>query len=252
MKLTDSAYWDSYWMNVTVPSRIDLDFSFERCLDKVFSRYLPVSPAKSLIEIGCAPGRWLIYFHERYQYQVSGIENSAIGFQRTKENLEYHGIKGEIHNTDVMEGGLPGSYDVVISLGLIEHFTDTRAVLETHLSLVKPGGLLILGVPNFRGINYCIQRYMYAELFATHNTTIMNKAFFTDLAKRSALETVFLDYLGGFEPALFIYEPRGRQFVRACLKMARLLRRLEWADTINAPWLSSYLMGIFRARKSQV
>jgi len=37
-------------------------------------------------------------------------------------------------------------------LGFIEHFDEPVGVVVRHLDLLKPGGILLLGVPNYGGI----------------------------------------------------------------------------------------------------
>lgn len=39
------------------------------------------------------------------------------------------------------------AFDLVFSQGLLEHFADPRAMLEAHARLVRPGGWLVLNVP---------------------------------------------------------------------------------------------------------
>jgi 2-polyprenyl-3-methyl-5-hydroxy-6-metoxy-1,4-benzoquinol methylase len=41
----------------------------------------------------------------------------------------------------------------LVSWGLIEHFTDTESVISAHVNLLKPGGILIVSIPNLRGFN---------------------------------------------------------------------------------------------------
>jgi SAM-dependent methyltransferase len=250
MKLTDDKFWDSYWKKVQVPSRIDLTFSFDRCLKKTFSRFLTADPNAKLIEIGCTPSRWLVHFYEKYRYQVSGIDNSEIGVRKTQDNLRYHNIDGKIYRADLLKFHPPKRYDVVLSLGFIEHFEEVDKVIEKHLSLLKPGGKLILGIPNFRGINFLIQKYMYADLLAKHNLRIMNRGFFENLPQRFPLEKIFVGYVGGFEPALF-WAPKPNFLSRVILKALGalgLLRRNRLFDNLNFRLFSSYITGIFKYR----
>ena len=41
----------------------------------------------------------------------------------------------------------PGSFDVVIASHVLEHLEDARAALEDWMRVLRPGGLLIIGVP---------------------------------------------------------------------------------------------------------
>jgi len=219
-------------------------------LEKIFSRFLTANPNVKLIEIGCAPGRWLVYFHEKYNYQVSGIDNSEMGVQKTQDNLKYHHINGKMFKEDMFRFYPPEKYDIVLSLGFIEHFEEVDEVIEKHLSLLKPSGKLILGIPNFKGINFLIQKYMYANLLAKHNLRIMNRDFFESLPQRFPLEKIFVNYVGGFEPALF-FTPKPNVLSRVFLKILGalgLIRRNSLLDNFNSRLFSSYIMGIFRHR----
>jgi len=249
--LASNKFWDAYWERIKIPSRINPTFSFDRCLEKTFSRFLGANPNVKLIEIGCAPGRWLVYFHEKYNYQISGIDNSEIGVRKTQENLKHHNIDGKIYKTGLFDFYPPEKYDVVLSLGFIEHFEEVDRVIEKHLSLLKPSGKLVLGVPNFSGINFLIQKYLCEDLLAKHNLRIMNRSFFEKLLERFPLEKIFVDYIGGFEPALFSSGEKPNVLSRAVLKSLGalgLLRKISWLDDVNSWLFSSYILGIFRSR----
>ena len=43
-------------------------------------------------------------------------------------------------------------FHIVYSLGFIEHFKELNIVVKKHTELLKPGGILLLGVPNLGGI----------------------------------------------------------------------------------------------------
>jgi len=250
MKLTDDKFWDTFWKNVKIPCRIDLAYSFERCLEKTFSRFLKTDPNVKLIEIGCTPGRWLVHFYEKYRYRVSGIDNSETGVRKTRDNLKYHNIDGKIYKEDLLKFRPPEKYGVVLSLGFIEHFEEVDEVIEKHLSLLEPGGKLILGIPNFKGINFLIQKYMYADLLAKHNLRIMNRGFFENLPQRFPLEKIFVGYVGGFEPALF-WPSKPNVLTRIILKALGalgLLRRNSLLDNLDSRLFSSYIIGIFKYR----
>lgn len=249
MKLTDDKFWDIWWKKTKVPCRIDLNFAFDRCLAKTFSRFFKADPNVKLIEIGCAPGRWLVYFHEKYNYQVSGIDNSETGIRKTRDNLKYHNIDGKIYKADLLKFHLPKKYDVMLSLGFIEHFEEVDKVIEKHLSLLKLGGKLILGIPNFKGVNFLIQKYMYVDLLAKHNLRIMNRDFFENLPQIFPLEKIWMNYVGGFEPALFFSPDKPNVLQRIILKVLGalgLLRRNCLLDNFNSRLFSSYIIGIFK------
>ena len=157
MELTEVEFWDKYWANVKLPSKVDLDFSFERCLAETLKRALPDVHGE-VLEVGCAPGKWLAFMSDEFGLKPSGIEYSEAGMNATFRNFEALGLEvGEIQAGDFFKIEPDRQYDVVMSYGFIEHFTDVDEVVELHLRWLKPGGILILGVPNFRGIYSFLQ-----------------------------------------------------------------------------------------------
>jgi 2-polyprenyl-3-methyl-5-hydroxy-6-metoxy-1,4-benzoquinol methylase len=250
MSLTNQEFWDNYWENIKLPAVIDLGFYFERCLDKVFSGILKFDNNKALLEIGCAPGRWLAYFHKKYGYQVSGIDNSAIGCQKTMDNLEKQQVKGKIHLADFIEDEPLGKYDVVLSLGVIEHFENPGLALKRHLDFLKPNGRLIIGIPNFKGANYLIQKSLDKTLLDKHNLKTMNYYFYYNIARDFGLKCSHLKYITGFCPSLFFYPDKYRPgkvgfALRFILKITKWMRETAWFDNVNSPFFSGYLLGVF-------
>jgi 2-polyprenyl-3-methyl-5-hydroxy-6-metoxy-1,4-benzoquinol methylase len=47
------------------------------------------------------------------------------------------------------------AFDVVLSGGFIEHFTDVAAIVQKHLQLLKPGGRLVVMIPNLKASISC-------------------------------------------------------------------------------------------------
>jgi SAM-dependent methyltransferase len=251
MELTDNVFWDDYWKNIRVPCRVNMSFSFERCLDKAFSNVFRSDPNKTLIEIGCAPGKWMVYFHERYGYKVAGLDSSQQGILKTLENLTYHKIDGKIYNEDFFRFQPKEEYDIVLSLGFIEHFDDVDRVIEKHLSLLRTGGLLVLGVPNFKGINKVIQKHVSEDILKKHNLNVMDRKFFEKLPERFPLETISVKYKCSFEPELFLSDKKLSIPFRAARKTFSLLRRSPIFDGVNSPHFSSYILAVFRYNKQE-
>jgi len=65
-------------------------------------------------------------------------------------------------------------YDLVCSFGLIEHFLDIKEILNAHLKYMKPDAMLLIALPNFRGVNGLLQKFFDPAVLAIHNLEIMN------------------------------------------------------------------------------
>ncbi len=142
----------------------------------ICKKYLQGNTYKTLFEIGCAPWNYLIRFLEKYWYTPYGIEYSEQGYKRTVENLFSYKTKGEIFYGDFFDKEFIKNnkerYDVILSLGFIEHYDDPSEAIQNHFELAKKGGLVIITIPNLNGLN---KTFVPQHIIDIHNTSIMNK-----------------------------------------------------------------------------
>jgi len=97
-----------------------------------------------LLDVGCATG---LFIHEaaRYGWQVEGVEINpeATSYARTRFGLTVH--QGTLESLN-----LPAeSYDVITFLDVIEHTFSPLATLRKAHQLLRPGGWVILVIPNW-------------------------------------------------------------------------------------------------------
>lgn len=258
-RLTEQKFWEEYWKNLRLPCVVNQKFSFDRCLSAaLLQRLSEVPPARradgprrSVLEVGAAPGKWLSLFPQD-RYAVSGIEYTRQGMDALRRNMEMLGIAPlELIEGDFFAIEPRSTYDIVMSLGFVEHFDDPVEVIRRHLGWVRDGGTLVIGVPNFTGVHGLAQRALDMSILRAHNTKMMNRAFFEALPEKLGVEKCSFEYLGSFEPALPLTY-RGKTLAniipKAILKAASYLRRWRGFDHLNAPFISSYLLGIYRKR----
>ena len=253
-ELTDPGYWDRYWERVVLPKecrRTPRAFYLNAILD-VLDRFMPRGPGVSTAEVGGAPGQYLAYVYRAFGHSVTCIDYSATGCRKTIENFELLGIPGEVIHADVMgeRRDLP-TFDVVYSLGLIEHFVDRLDVVDRHVRLARPGGLLVLGVPNFRGLTGWFLRTLAPKVYATHEIQAMDLDGWRAFEDALHLQVVWKGYVGGFEPSIFVRREQKRAGTLVPYLLARgmqivLSRRMGFLRRINGPRWSGYAMAVYR------
>jgi SAM-dependent methyltransferase len=96
-----------------------------------------------------------------------------------------------------------GAFDIVISRGFIEHFTDVRSIIEKHVNLLAEGGRLIISIPNLNGLNYALGSLFHKDIIPLHNLTIMEKGEFTRLFDGQGMSPLLCGYYGTFNFGLF-------------------------------------------------
>lgn len=130
-----------------------------------------VKPGTKFLEIGCAPGKTLAWVSAALGADVSGLDYSAQGIQVSRKVFDSVGVHGDLRHEDIFHNSFDcGTFDVVYSGGVIEHFDDPAEIVKIHVNLAKPGGLALIIIPNFRGF---YGRILPKENLEIHNLEIM-------------------------------------------------------------------------------
>ena len=217
--LLPKEYWQHVWGGAKLPRTVRPGAIPD--LNALFRRFLPSQrePVR-LLEAGCAPGRWLHYFAKHFGYTVTGLEYVSQACELTHRNLALLDTPARIVNADLFDY-VPeeGPFDVVISVGLVEHFVDLDAVVERLIRLAHPdGGLIVTLVPNLYGVEGWMLERIRPRVYAGH--VRISPAQLTGLHEASGVETLFCDYVGG----CFLPPPlRGTEFARKHPRTALLV-----------------------------
>jgi len=192
--LTNAEFWNEYLDLIKLPNRLDINKYGDKCFDSLFHKIFKPGQ-KSFLEIGCAPGKFMIYFAEQFGYRVSGIDFSQTGYEMTSENLKLAGVKGDVIKGDFLSASLPKeNWDIVFSSGFIEHFSDPITILQKKLSLLKRGGILLTTIPNFTGFSGLIRKIMNKEIYLKHNLIIGHDLL--NIYKSLELKDISIGYFG--------------------------------------------------------
>jgi SAM-dependent methyltransferase len=118
-------------------------------------------------------------------------------------------------------------FDIVVSRGFIEHFTELDDVIEKHLNLLAEGGYLVISIPNLsmRSFYGKFSSIFTKERFELHNLNIMSLKPFTELFERKELLGLFCDYYGTINLRLLSANKKFlvRVLVSICWKLQPLL-----------------------------
>jgi SAM-dependent methyltransferase len=135
-----------------------------------------------VLEIGFAPGKHLAYLAAKLRARVSGLDYSEQGVAFAKRLFGQLRIEGDLRCEDVFATTFPNeSFDLVYSVGVIEHFDDPADIVRRHVELVRPGGTALILIPNYAGIYGKLQRHVDPASLEIHNLEIMNEARLLEL-----------------------------------------------------------------------
>lgn len=187
-------YWEDSWKSAQVLPMIDI--KKEDDLHLTFKRFLPMGRC-SLLEVGCAPGRWLAYFNRFYGYEISGIELVPEGAEFTKQNLMKTNSKADIICVDFLNYIQSDKYfDIVYSAGFIEHFENTMSIVNRLVSQIKPsGGYIVTTIPNLYGLNGWLSKTFRRRIYRGH--VPISLATLINTHELCGIETIYANYYGG-------------------------------------------------------
>lgn len=176
--------------------------------DVILPRYLSQREGAKVVEIGSAPGHRLVRLKQRFGLTPYGIDYSRVGVEVNRDVFAEHGIDPDnVIEADFVASELPDQYreafDVVLSGGFIEHFTDVGVIVQKHLRLLKPGGCLVVMIPNLRGVNFLLTWLCRRDVIPMHNLDIMERENFAALFAAQGLEPLFCGYSGTFNFYMF-------------------------------------------------
>lgn len=166
---SEVGYWDEFWRRASGRTS---DSYYRRRLDRAFANALAGldTAGMRLLEVGVGGSEYLPYFHRRFGFAVGGIDYSETGCESARKLLAANGTPGEIRQADmfVPPADLLGSFDVAVSLGLVEHFQETAGAVAAVAAFARPGGRMLTVIPNMKGLYGILFKLFNRQAYDTH------------------------------------------------------------------------------------
>ena len=234
--LTDREFWRDYWENYQY-KEIKTSFFFDKYLNKSILR----ENNCEFIEIGGFPGEMSIYFHKKFNCNITlldfFIDKTIINDLETKNDLSVDTIK--FIESDFFQFHTNKYYDFVFSYGFIEHFEDTKDVIERHVNLARKGGEIFIILPNFRGINGWFQYLFDRKNYSIHNINSMKISVLNECLNSIGLKEFIITYAG--KPMIWL-TPKATLLNKIFRPFVKLLSYSLKLFPIRSRFLSPYII----------
>lgn len=222
-QLTDRNFWLNYWESKTgLAFKIQPNYPFIQVLDKLIGHR-----AVSMLEIGGFPGYYAVWAKKNRNVQATlldfVIHKTILNQLEEANDLPAGSI--QTLEADLFEYQPAAKFDIVVSNGLIEHFNDTKDILQRHVAFLNDKGALLVTLPNFAGLNGWFQKTFDAENYSKHNIRCMDIHYLTELCQSLHLKDIDVYYHGRF--MLWLEDASSKPlFARWLLKMLWLPLKL--------------------------
>lgn len=97
----------------------------------------------TVLEIGCGRG-WMLESFASYGWKVVGLERTVAS---AREARATSGVPLYVGSLNALKGN--GPFDLILLYQVLEHLPHPSETLSQCKRLLKPGGILIVAVPNF-------------------------------------------------------------------------------------------------------
>lgn len=232
------SYWNTRWGE-------GLSYEPELITFKdLFNKYLP--RGGTCFEVGCYPGRFLIYLGQTFGYTVNGVDAKPGTHDRLEDFVPSFNVKvGTFYEGDFFTLEVPSPFDVVCSFGFVEHFDDVDRVVEAHVRFVKPGGLLVISCPNFRRLQAFFRLWLHKRNLDRHVPHAMDADRWEVCLQKQGFQTVYKNYYQTC--AFWVETPTRNPFKRvSILALKHLCRVVDGLVHWPNRWMSPYMILIMR------
>jgi 2-polyprenyl-3-methyl-5-hydroxy-6-metoxy-1,4-benzoquinol methylase len=108
---------------------------------------LPLTGGGRLLDFGCGGGSYLRRMSQ-LGWRVTGLDASPRAVERVRDDLACDVYQGTLPHADLA----PGSFDVVTMWQSLEHVHRPMEVLRSAYELLRPGGRIVVAVPNIASL----------------------------------------------------------------------------------------------------
>jgi ubiquinone/menaquinone biosynthesis C-methylase UbiE len=124
------------------------DMAYKRRV-KLFLRWLTAEPGERVLDAACGRGFVLNFLRRVSDYRLVGQDLAGDYVRQAHAQLDARGVG--LSNGDLCRLSFADrTFDKVILAEVLEHLDDDRAGLAEAVRVTRPGGLIVVSVPNAR------------------------------------------------------------------------------------------------------
>jgi len=142
-----AAYWKKVYSDDKLVPTIYQD---RHCTALSWVQDLGLRPNARILEVGCGAGLLTVAL-ARHGYMVDAVDSTDVMLQTTRKTAAHHCVEDRVRIQAADVHALPfqpGTFDLVIALGVIPWLHSERLALREMQRVLKPGGYLLVTADN--------------------------------------------------------------------------------------------------------
>ena len=165
MKNKIKAFFDEAAINRSERMARNLIVEYEQIVrSQMVISMVDAKPGELILDAGCGNGRDLIELAPR-RCKCIGVDFSPNMIEEARKELSKHNLCGvELEVGDLTNLRFPdGTFDKVYASEVLEHIPDYHKAISEMRRILKPGGCLVITVPNKHSL-YGFERYIIRKI----------------------------------------------------------------------------------------
>ena len=172
MRKTEKSYWDQGYGR----RRSVIPVSLSPALSRIDSRFAHIFQdlrleGKKVLEIGGGGSAWLARLTlDHSNTSFTCLDYAPQGCALMRSFIEETGVSNlKIAQADMFDGPSPDArYDIVYSLGVVEHFDQLENALKAKAKFLAPTGKMLTVIPNMSGSIGFLTKHLNRSIYEIH------------------------------------------------------------------------------------
>ena len=139
---------------------------------------------KTLLDVGCGTGDFL-NTAQKNNWIVSGIEPNILA-----RNLANEKTNNAVFDVSKLSEFNPASFDVITLWHVLEHLPNLESQLEVFKKLLKPNGVLVIAVPNYKSFDANYYKEFWAAFDVPRHLWHFDKRSISKLISKFSMEVI--------------------------------------------------------------
>jgi 2-polyprenyl-3-methyl-5-hydroxy-6-metoxy-1,4-benzoquinol methylase len=238
----------------TIRSAPVMSYGFRLLAEALLKSIADIRPAR-ILEIGCADSVMLPFLANQTGAVPCGIDYSPSGCELARKRLQAEGLVGEIYCLDIFSNASSriGQFDLVYSLGVVEHFDDLQGTISAFARFVSSNGALVTEIPNMRSLHGLLSWIYQPKVLKKH--ILYSRKNLTVAHRKAGLKSIKTFHWGVFTLDIVAWgvSPRwpflGRRFLQVVRMMNQYIERMaqRMPSRFAIPFLAPFIVA--NARK---
>lgn len=141
------------WLRISFYKMLDLLLLRTYHVRRELKEYAGSHPKADVLDAGMGFGQYSYFLASHYPaWDVTGVDLKT---EQVDDCNQFFGRIGRnnasFHYADLENFSEPASYDLILSIDVMEHIPDDQAVFNNLCTALKPGGMLLISTPSDQG-----------------------------------------------------------------------------------------------------